>query len=116
LVVDITNLTDGPGKTPMQVAIYNATLDPGKTLRLPAELVDAKVRSLEKSGVISIGPLPPWYAAAKAKKGRSLSKEEQERRTVQPPVLPILPISQDLPVEEPIEQDEISYKRKRRGE
>ena len=109
MVVDITNLTDGPGKTPVQVAIYNITLDPGKTLRLPAELVDTKLRNLEKTGVISIGALPSWYAAAKAKKGRSLTKEEQERRTVRP-VIPLPVMDEIMP------QDEISFKRKRRGE
>jgi hypothetical protein len=111
VIVDITNLTDGPSRTPVQVAIYNVTLDPGKTLRLPAELVDDKVRSLEKSGVISIGSLPPWYTAAKEKKGKSLSMEEQAKRVVRP-LSPVQPMFEEMP----LPQDEISFKRKRRGE
>jgi hypothetical protein len=84
MVVDITNLTDGPGKTPTQVAIYNVTLDPGAVVRLPAELVDAKVKSLEERGLVSIGALPGWYSAARSKKGKVLSPEEQAKRTVKP--------------------------------
>ncbi len=115
MVVDITNLTDGPGRTPTQVAVYNTTLDPGKTVRVPAELVDQKLRTLEKSGLISIGALPAWYAAAKQRKGKSLSKEEQQKRIVQPPSqeaeVVALPLS-----DEPEVRDEISFKRKRQRE
>jgi hypothetical protein len=114
LVVDITNLTDGPGKTPTQVAIYNATLAPGAVVRLPAELVDAKVRSLELRGLISIGPLPGWYSTARSKKGKVLSPEEQAKRTVQPPVKAAKPNVIAMPLEDKVEtpKDEVAFKRK----
>lgn len=106
MVVTVTNLTDGPGKTPVQVDIYNKTLDPGGILRLPAELVDSKIRTLEKAGLVAIGPLPAWYSAAKQRKGRVLSKEEQMKRLVQP-----------APVTEPTTEDvsELQERRRRKG-
>lgn len=84
MVVDITNLTDGPGKTPVQVAIYNVTLDPGATIRLPAELINTKVKILQEQGLISIGAFPGWYSAGKKHKGNVLSAEEQAKRTRTP--------------------------------
>lgn len=116
MVVDITNLTDGPGKTPTQVAIYNATLDPGAIVRLPAELVDAKVRSLEARGLISIGPLPGWYSTARSKKGKILSPEEQAKRTVQAPPAGKMPkpnvITLDIQDKVETPKDEVGFKRK----
>ncbi len=85
MVVQITNITDGPGKSPIQVDIYNKTLGPGVSIRLPAELIDKKVRKLEEQGLIAIGRLPPWYESSKARKGRSLSPEEMQKRIVQAP-------------------------------
>lgn len=80
MIVQVTNITDGPGKSPAQVDIYNKTLDPGVTLRLPAELINEKVRKLEEAGLIAIGQLPSWYTAAKSRKGRSLTAEEMQKR------------------------------------
>ncbi len=117
MVVDITNLTDGPGKTPTQVALYNVTLEPGATVRLPAELVDAKVRSLEARGLVSIGALPGWYSTGRSKKGKVLSAEEQAKRTVRPPVPQMVkapkPNILSLAVEDKVTQptDEIEIKR-----
>ncbi len=82
----IANLTDAPGKDPIQVDIYNKTLDPGASIKLPADLVDKKIRSLEERGLIAIGSLPPWYIATKTKKGRPLSEKERKNRQVSPSV------------------------------
>ncbi len=114
MFVEVTNLTDSPGKTPVQVAVYNKTIDPGETLRLPAELIDAKVRSLETSGLVSIGSLPSWYAALKNKRGKSLSAEEQAKRIVSPPP-PAKQVSTLALADEvaPVE-DEISVRSKRK--
>lgn len=82
----IANLTDAAGKNPVQIDIYNKTLDPGAQIKLPADLVDKKIRSLEEQGLIAIGGLPPWYIATKTKKGRPLSQEERKKRQVSPAV------------------------------
>lgn len=89
MVVSVTNITDGPGKSPTQVDIYNKTLDPGATLRLPAELIDKKVRKLEEQGLIAIGQLPSWYSAAKARRGKALTPEEMQRRITPPVIAPV---------------------------
>lgn len=116
MVVDVTNLTDGPGKTPTQVAIYNVTLEPGATVRLPAELVNAKVKSLEEQGLISIGALPGWYSAGRGRKSKVLSAEEQAKRTKKPSPAPvkakkepaqIIPLKDEVQVEE-----DLTFKRK----
>lgn len=90
MVVIVTNLTDAPGKKPTQIDIYNRTLDPGSNIKLPADLVNKKIRSLETNGLIAIGSLPPWYLAAKKRKGRPLTDEEklkmQETPAPSPPV------------------------------
>jgi hypothetical protein len=96
LIVEVTNISDGPGRTPTQVDIYNKTLDPGASVKLPAELVDKKVRALASAGLICIGQLPPWYEAARARKGRSLTPEEMKKRiatpkAAAPPSPPIAP-------------------------
>lgn len=116
MFIEVTNLTDSPGKTPVQVAIYSKTLDPGDSIRLPAELLDAKVRSLETAGLISIGSLPSWYAALKAKKGRSLSAEEQAKRIVSSPPakVPVAVLELSDPLPQP--EDEISVRKKKRSE
>jgi hypothetical protein len=82
MVVLIVNLTDAVGSKhpPTQVDIYNKTLDPGGTLKIPAGLVDKKIRSLEARGIISIGQVPSWYTNAKSGKGKELSSEEKAKR------------------------------------
>lgn len=85
MVVLITNLTDAPGKKATQVDIYNKTLDPGGNIKLPASLVNEKIRALEIGGLIAIGSLPPWYVAAKTRKGRPLTDEERAKMQVTPP-------------------------------
>lgn len=86
----ITNLTDAPGKKPTELDIYNKTLSPGSNLKLPANLVNQKLRALESSGLIAIGNLPPWYLTAKKKKGRPLTDEEKAKMTVTPPPAPVV--------------------------
>jgi len=76
MFVEIVNLTDGPGKKPTQVDIYNRVLSPGDSIKIPAELVDHRLRAMADTGQISIGPVPSWYAAAKIHKARILSSEE----------------------------------------
>lgn len=84
MVITITNITDAPeSKQPMtQVAIYTTYLDPGDELKLPATMVDARLRKLETDGYIAINQVPPWYTVSKAKKlGREkLTHEELEKR------------------------------------
>lgn len=81
MVVLITNITDVPGgkKSPQQVDVHNKTINPGEQFRIPAELINKQVRSLENEGLIAIGSLPPWYAAAKSRKGRRLTDEEKSK-------------------------------------
>ena len=81
MVVLITNVTDAPGKNPLQIDIYNKTLSPGSHVKIPADLVNEKIRALEKNGFIAIGNLPPWYLTAKHK-GRPLSEEERNARAI----------------------------------
>lgn len=95
MIVEIINITDAPGGTPTQVDIYNKTIDPGVSIKLPAELVDKKVRALEDQGLIAIGRVPPWYATAKQRKGKALTAAEKSRRTVQPKPTP--PGKSELP-------------------
>lgn len=84
MIVLITNLTDAPGhaKGPLQVDIYNKTLNPGQQIKLPADLVSKKIRALAEGDapLISIGNLPPWYVTAKTRKGVPLSAEERQKR------------------------------------
>lgn len=89
MVVLITNVTDAPGgkHSPRQVDIYNKTLDPGDSTRIPAELVDKRVRALETEGLIAIGSLPSWYKAAKARKGKRLTDEEKDKLHVRKPLV-----------------------------
>lgn len=68
MVVLITNVTDGPGKKPKEVRVYNKRLRPGTDIRVDAKYVDAKVRKLEDAGFIVIGPVPAWYADYAAKR------------------------------------------------
>jgi hypothetical protein len=115
MVVDVTNLTDGPNKTPIQVAIYNRTLDPGETIRLPAELVTSKIRVLEKQGLISIGALPAWYASAKTRKGRVLTPEQQAARTVIPDPETLPEVTSIESAVTPAEEEDTLSRRRRRG-
>jgi hypothetical protein len=80
MFVEIVNLTDGPGRKPTQVDIYNRVLRPGDSIKIPAELIDRRLRALADAGHISIGPVPSWYAAAKVHKSRVLSPDEVRRR------------------------------------
>ena len=80
MIVEVTNITDGPGRRPTQVDIYNKTIDPGVSIKLPAELVDQKVRALEQQGLICIGQVPAWYLGSKMRRGHALTVEEQQRR------------------------------------
>jgi len=85
MIVEITNLTDGPEKTPTEISLFNKTLSPGDSLKVYAALIDKKTRSLEEAGLISIGQIPPWYAAFKAKnKGRVLTRAEFEAQLITP--------------------------------
>ena len=93
MVVLITNVTDVPGgkHSPTQVDIYNKTLGPGASLKIPAELVNTRVRALADQGLIAIGALPSWYTAAKARTGRRLSAQEKQNRFVIPAPPPPAP-------------------------
>lgn len=88
MVVNIVNITDAPEskKSPTRLAIYTTHLDPGDELKLPASMVDARLRKLETDGYIAIGQLPSWYAASKARKvgRRHLSPQELEQRVLKP--------------------------------
>lgn len=75
--VRITNITDGVGKRPKEVRIYNKRLRPGAWMDVPIQFVDDKVRRVEQSGDIIIGKLPPWYADFESKrKVRNLTTDE----------------------------------------
>lgn len=75
--VRITNVTDGPGKKPAEVRVYNKRLRPGSWMDVPVQFVDEKVRKLEQSGVIVIGKLPPWYSDYESRrKVRNLTADE----------------------------------------
>lgn len=77
MVVLITNITDGPGKKPVEVRVYNKKLAPGVAMRVDAKFVDEKVRKLEDAGYIALGPVPVWYADYSAKRQvRNLSAEQ----------------------------------------
>lgn len=88
MVVSILNITDAPEskKTPTRLAIYTTHLDPGEELKLPASMVDARLRKLETDGYIVIGQVPSWYQASKARKSgqRPLSREEIAKRVTTP--------------------------------
>ena len=101
MIVEITNITDGPGLTPTQVDIYNKPIDPGVSIKLPIELVTPKVRALEKQGLICIGRVPAWYLGAKMRKGRALTSEEQQKRIAKPKPVPASPAPPVLSVIEP---------------
>lgn len=89
MVVTIINITDAPEskKPPTRLAIYTTHLDPGDELKLPASMVDARLRKLESDGYIAIGQLPSWYAASKARKNgrRPLTAKELEERVLAKP-------------------------------
>jgi len=108
MVVSITNITDAPEskQTPTRLAIYTALLDPGETLTLPASMVDARLRKLEKDGLVVIGQLPSWYEASKMRKvGRSrLTQEELEQRRTTKPKAKEEPKAEAAPTEAPKEE------------
>ena len=93
MIVTITNVTDASGgkNQPTQVDIYNKTLDPGASMRIPAELIDKRVRALANEGLIAIGSLPSWYTAAKTRSGKKLTDEEKRNLTVRKPEAPPAP-------------------------
>lgn len=108
MVVSIVNVTDAPEskKTPTRLAIYTALLDPGEELKLPAAMVDARLRKLETDGFIVIGQLPSWYQASKARKlGRQeLTQAELEKRHTTKPKVEApatLPPVEEAPPEPP---------------
>lgn len=82
MVVLITNVTD-TGNQPTHVDIYNKTLAPGAQIKIPMDLVNKNLRSLEERGLIAIGNLPPWYLTAK-RRSKPLSEEERQKRLVTP--------------------------------
>src|SRR5947209_1006119 len=89
MVVNITNITDASDskKSPTRLAIYTTHLDPGEELKLPAAMVDARLKTLETQGYIAIGQVPSWYAASKAKKlGRKVLSPEEVAKRLQTPV------------------------------
>lgn len=89
MVVNIVNITDAPESklAPTRLAIYTTVLDPGEELKLPASMVDARIRKLEKQGYIVIGQVPSWYAASKARKmgSKVLTREEATARLKKAP-------------------------------
>jgi hypothetical protein len=68
MIVLITNLTDAPSKRAREVRIFNTRILPGKSARIPAQYVDAKMRALEEAGHISIGAVPAWYSDHKSRR------------------------------------------------
>ena len=83
MLVQIWNITDAPDSkvARTQVSVYTANLNPGDTIRLPAHMVDERLRKLEEAGYLAIGQLPPWYAASKKRQGRpELTQEELEKK------------------------------------
>lgn len=83
MVVLITNVTDGPGKKPKDVRVYNKKIRPGAELRVNAKYVDDKVRKLEDAGYIVIGPVPSWYADYAAKRQTKNLSSEQVREKLE---------------------------------
>ena len=107
MVVSIVNITDAPEskKTPTRLAIYTTHLDPGEELKLPASMVDTRLRKLESDGYIVIGQLPSWYEASKARKvgrGQLTQAELEKRLTTKAPEK----------AEEPAEKKEYPSKKK----
>lgn len=103
MIVLITNVTDAPGKNPTQVDIYNKTLSPGSQIKIPADLVTKKLRSLEQSGLIAIGNLPPWYVTAK-KRSKPLSEADRQKRQVNPPASDAIPLKREKKKDKEIEK------------
>jgi hypothetical protein len=68
MIVLISNLTDAPSKRAREVRIFNTRILPGKSARIPAQYVDAKMRALESAGHISIGAVPAWYSDHKSRR------------------------------------------------
>ena len=82
MVVLVVNITDSPGSTPVQADVYNKTLAPGAEIRIPADLINEKLRALERNGLIAIGSLPSWYTTAKKRKGKVLSENQMKARII----------------------------------
>jgi hypothetical protein len=82
MVVEIINITDGPHSDPELVEIYSKTLSPGESIKIPAELVDERLRQLAEGDnpKIAIGQAPSWYLASKIRRGKELTKEEIQKR------------------------------------
>ncbi len=110
MVVVIYNITDVPEskKTPTRLAIYTTHLDPGEELRLPASMVDARLRKLETDGFITIGQLPSWYQASKMKRqgrGQPKDSKELEKLVVKPKKEEKIEFEVTLPTPRPKKQD-----------
>jgi hypothetical protein len=92
MVVSILNITDAPDakKPPTRLAIYTTHLDPGEELKLPAHMVDARLRKLESDGYCAIGQVPSWYEASKRRRQgvKALSVAELEKLVVKPKPAP----------------------------
>jgi len=107
MVVEVTNVTDFPGKDPREIEIFGRTLAPGESLKVSVALIDQKTRSLAGVGpedpraLIAIGSLPSWYEAFKSRRGESLSHEEIKRR-FSAPVAP--PAVQSVTPEDSLEK------------
>lgn len=121
MLVAVTNLTDAPGKSPTQIDVYNRVLNPGDSLRLPADLIDKRLRAMEKKGDLAIGQVPSWYSSAKTRRGKALTAEEMAKR-VSPPrptapaPAPLQPKKLEL-LDEATPTDEFSRnKNKRKGD
>lgn len=82
MVVEIINITDGPHCDPQQVQVYTRTLAPGESIKIPAELVDDRLRLMAEGDhpKIAIGQAPSWYLASKIRRGQELTPEEIQRR------------------------------------
>lgn len=109
MVVEIINITDGPHCDPELVEIYSKTLSPGESIKIPAELVDERLRQLAEGDnpKIAIGQAPSWYLASKIRRGKELTAEEVQRRFSQrqqkkkPPAPPPMKVPFTLPAPEP---------------
>ncbi len=100
--IEVTNLTDGPGYSPEQIDIYTKTLSPGESIKIPAELVNEKLRRLAagEKPKIALGQAPSWYLASKIRRGKTLTKDEVRRRlAARVPASPPPPASNVLKLE-----------------
>lgn len=118
--VEVINLTDGPGHNPEQLDIYNKTLNPGESIKIPAELVDEKLRKMSEGekAKIAIGQAPSWYVASKLRRGKELTREEIQKHMASrapKPVPPPAPTTVSLTlVDEPKIEDKVEIRQQKR--